>query len=62
MSVHKYGKESKLDNMILDIMDLLRDKASHSFVARRVKTSRSTLVKFIYSRGFVKKESQTRPA
>jgi hypothetical protein len=37
-------------------------KGCKRFVARRMKTSRSTLVKFIYTRGLLKKETEIRPA
>ena len=42
--------ESKLDTKISEIVDLLRDKASYSFMARRFKVSRPTIMNFIKSR------------
>jgi len=39
--------KSKLDNKIPEIIDLLKDRAPHSFIARRLKVSRTTLVNFI---------------
>ena len=44
---------SKLDSKIPEILDLLRDKASHAFIARRLKVSRTTLVSFLNSRNLV---------
>jgi DNA invertase Pin-like site-specific DNA recombinase len=42
--------KSKLDTKISEIVDLLRDKASYSFMARRFKVSRPTIMNFIKSR------------
>ena len=42
--------KSNLDSKIPEILDLLRDKASHAFIARRLKVSRTTLVSFLSSR------------
>ena len=41
---------SKLDSKVPEILDLLKDKASNAFIARRLKVSRTTLVNYIYSR------------
>jgi DNA invertase Pin-like site-specific DNA recombinase len=41
---------SKLDSRVPEIMDLLKDRASHAFIARRLKVSRTTLVHYLYSR------------
>jgi DNA invertase Pin-like site-specific DNA recombinase len=42
--------KSKLDSKVPDILDLLRDKASYSFMARRFKVSRPTIMNFIKTR------------
>jgi len=41
---------SKLDSKVPEIIDLLKDKASHAFIARRLRVSRTTLVNYLYSR------------
>ena len=41
---------SKLDPKIPEILELLKDRASHAFIARRLRVSRTTLVNFLYSR------------
>ncbi len=42
--------KSKLDNKLPEIVDLLKDKASYSFMARRFKVSRPTIMNFIKTR------------
>jgi DNA invertase Pin-like site-specific DNA recombinase len=42
--------KSKLDSKLPEIVDLLRDKASYSFMARRFKMSRPTVMNFIKTR------------
>jgi hypothetical protein len=42
--------KSKLDSKVPDIVDLLRDKASYSFMARRFQVSRPTIMNFIKTR------------
>ena len=42
--------KSKLDSKVPDIVDLLRDKASYSFMARRFRVSRPTIMNFIKTR------------
>jgi len=42
--------KSKLDSKLPEIVDLLRDRASYSFMARRFKVSRPAIVNFIRTR------------
>lgn len=42
---------SKLDKSRKEIEELLKDKASKSFIARRLKVSRTTLIDYIKTRG-----------
>lgn len=42
--------KSKLDSKVPDIVDLLRDRASYCFMARRFKVSRPTIMNFIKTR------------
>jgi len=49
-------ERSKLDSKVLEIIDLLKDKASHAFIARRLKVSRTTLVSFLYSRKLLSRQ------
>ena len=42
--------KSKLDNKLPEIVDLLKDKANYSFMARRFKVSRPTIMNFIRTR------------
>jgi DNA invertase Pin-like site-specific DNA recombinase len=42
--------KSKLDNKLPEIVDLLKDRASYSFMARRFKVSRPTIMNFIRTR------------
>jgi len=42
--------KSKLDSKLPEIVDLLRDRASYSFMARRFKVSRPTITNFIRTR------------
>ena len=44
---------SKLDGKRKEIEELLRDRASKSFIARRLKVSRTTLLDYIKTRGLV---------
>jgi len=48
----RIGK-SKLDGRVPEILDLMRDKAGYSFMARRFKVSRPTLMNFIKSRKLI---------
>ncbi|MGD0658504.1 MAG: recombinase family protein [Syntrophorhabdales bacterium] len=45
--------KSKLDSRIPEILDLLGDRASHAFIARRLKVSRTALVHYIHSRNLL---------
>ncbi|HAR95130.1 MAG TPA: resolvase [Deltaproteobacteria bacterium] len=45
--------KSKLDPRISEIIDLLKDKASYSFMARRFKVSVPTVINFIKTRNLV---------
>jgi DNA invertase Pin-like site-specific DNA recombinase len=45
--------KSKLDSRIPEILDLLRDRASHAFIARRLRVSRTTLVHYIRTRNLL---------
>ncbi len=47
---------SKLDSKVPEILELLRDKASHAFVARRLRVSRTTLVNFLHSRKLLSRQ------
>jgi DNA invertase Pin-like site-specific DNA recombinase len=44
---------SKLDSRRKEIEELLRDRGSRSFIARRLRVSRTTLVGYLRSRGIV---------
>ena len=44
---------SKLDPKVPEILELLKDRASRAFKARRLRVSRTTLVNFIHSRRLV---------
>jgi DNA invertase Pin-like site-specific DNA recombinase len=44
---------SKLDTKVAEILELLKDKAPHAFIARRLRVCRTTLVNFLYSRKLV---------
>jgi DNA invertase Pin-like site-specific DNA recombinase len=41
---------NKLDTKVPEIMELLKDRASNAFIARRLRVSRTTLSNFIHSR------------
>jgi putative DNA-invertase from lambdoid prophage Rac len=45
---------SKLDPFRSDIVDMLKDRAPKSYIARRLKCSRGTLIEYIRSRGLQK--------
>ena len=47
--------KSKLASKIPEILDLLREKASHAFISRRLKVSRATLVSFLHSRELLRR-------
>lgn len=47
---------SKLDSKVAGIPDLLKDKASHAFIARRLGVSRPTLVNYLYSRKILSRQ------
>jgi DNA invertase Pin-like site-specific DNA recombinase len=47
---------SKLDQKITEILELLKDRASRAFIARRLRVSRTTLVDFIHSRRLVSQQ------
>ncbi|MGD0661326.1 MAG: recombinase family protein [Syntrophorhabdales bacterium] len=50
---------SKLDCKRMEIEELLKDKASKSFISRRLKVSRTTLVDYIKTRGLNEHSSST---